>query len=448
MVADTGNGRLVVLDAAGKWLANWGKGLLTSPTGLGRLPDGRVAVADPGAGKLVLFDGTGASVAPPPITGLVAPADVAVDGLGRWYVVDRKPGLLLRFDGRGQAAGSVGVSNPPDDGFEYFLRPQGVAVAADGRVFVADTANKRVQVFDADLKYLTTLGGATGPGSGGLREPRGLSVAADGRLYVADTYHHRIQVFEPATADWLPAITNGFGTRTTQAVTAVLEWSGQLYAGTQDDTVGAGLRHWGGTGQWQPVPLGGVAGAGQTAIAVLASHGNMLYAGTESRMITTSRSAASSAPRPTAASCGAAATARAGRRWPRPVSAWPRMPPSAPLLATTASSTPARAAWRPRATGVPNRRCGVRPPATVAAGDRSGSRRSTAASGRRTGPSAPWAPSATRCSLAPVPTTAPRSGPARTARPGGPRVIRTIRMIPRPQYRRWVAVRRLPHQLR
>jgi DNA-binding beta-propeller fold protein YncE len=65
-----------------------------------------------------------------------------------------------------------------------------------GHVFVTDTGNKRVVVFDANGNYITQFGSA-GVGDGQFDEPVGLAVDADGTVYVADTWNMRVQVFIP-----------------------------------------------------------------------------------------------------------------------------------------------------------------------------------------------------------------------------------------------------------
>ena len=78
-----------------------------------------------------------------------------------------------------------------------FLGPRGVAVDAQGRVYVADTGNKRIVVFDADGKFLTQFG-AAGLDAGQFDEPVGVAVAPDGTVYVTDTWNQRIQAFVPS----------------------------------------------------------------------------------------------------------------------------------------------------------------------------------------------------------------------------------------------------------
>jgi DNA-binding beta-propeller fold protein YncE len=79
-----------------------------------------------------------------------------------------------------------------------FHRPTRIAVAANGEMYVADGyGNARVHRFAADGTLLQSWGNpGTGPGQ--FLVPHGIAVAADGRVLVADRENDRIQVF---TAD-------------------------------------------------------------------------------------------------------------------------------------------------------------------------------------------------------------------------------------------------------
>jgi len=76
------------------------------------------------------------------------------------------------------------------------LAPKGLAVDAEGNVYVADSQNHRIQVFDTRGHPLRTWG-REGALPGEFKEPWGVAVSPDGLVYVADTWNHRIQVFEP-----------------------------------------------------------------------------------------------------------------------------------------------------------------------------------------------------------------------------------------------------------
>ncbi|MEZ4517692.1 MAG: TIGR03663 family protein [Chloroflexota bacterium] len=71
--------------------------------------------------------------------------------------------------------------------------PRNVAVAPDGEIYVADSGNNRVQVFDSNGQFLREWG-SSGTNPGQFNEPWGLVVDNE-FVYVADTWNHRIQKF-------------------------------------------------------------------------------------------------------------------------------------------------------------------------------------------------------------------------------------------------------------
>jgi streptogramin lyase len=80
--------------------------------------------------------------------------------------------------------------------------PRGIAIAADGSIFVADSHNNRVQHFSTDGNlinswgtYANILDGAA-PG-GTFNEPWGIAIGPDDSIYVTDTWNYRIQKFSP-----------------------------------------------------------------------------------------------------------------------------------------------------------------------------------------------------------------------------------------------------------
>ena len=81
-----------------------------------------------------------------------------------------------------------------------FSSPRGMSIHNDNTIFVADTGNHRVQVFDLNGTLLYTLG-SEGSGEGELLSPEDVAVwrskhpINDSVVAVADTGNHRIQVF-------------------------------------------------------------------------------------------------------------------------------------------------------------------------------------------------------------------------------------------------------------
>ena len=151
-------------------------------------PDGRVYVADTRNDRIQVLDpGTGAIAVFPASVGLAGPQGVAATDRSV-YVADTGSGRILRFDrttGRLQRRSPAGL-----------LRgPEGVAVGTDGSVWVADTRANRVVHLSKRLTDLRDTFGGRGTGRFGFNLPH--TVAARGsRLYVADTFNHRVQVFD------------------------------------------------------------------------------------------------------------------------------------------------------------------------------------------------------------------------------------------------------------
>ncbi len=87
-----------------------------------------------------------------------------------------------------------------------FYGPRGVAIGPDGNVYVTDTGNKRVSIFTPDGKFVREISSGVTPDryaqqypynkDGEMNEPIGIAVDKQGNVYVADSANHRIQVFE------------------------------------------------------------------------------------------------------------------------------------------------------------------------------------------------------------------------------------------------------------
>ncbi|MCP4710113.1 MAG: 6-bladed beta-propeller [Planctomycetes bacterium] len=81
-------------------------------------------------------------------------------------------------------------------GNSQFNEPKGIAVDADGKVFVADNYNHRVQLFGADGTFVDEFGGP-GSGPGQFNRPHGIAIDTSGFVFVVDANNNRVQKFEP-----------------------------------------------------------------------------------------------------------------------------------------------------------------------------------------------------------------------------------------------------------
>jgi DNA-binding beta-propeller fold protein YncE len=113
---------------------------------------------------------------------------------GKLYVSDLKNDRIQVFDMDGKLLKIWGkTGSAPGE----FKSPAGVALDKNDNVYVAEIGNDRVQVFDKDGNFLT-MWGKKGSGTGEFGNLHGVIVdKATGLVYVADTANNRVQVFKP-----------------------------------------------------------------------------------------------------------------------------------------------------------------------------------------------------------------------------------------------------------
>ncbi len=116
------------------------------------------------------------------------PRGVATDGRGTLYVADSKNNRIQVFDGTGQFVRQFGSKGA---GLAEFNEPGGVAIDSRGDLWVADTWNARVVHYSADGRALAAIGGP----ENALFGPRAVVVSRD-VVFVADTGNKKIVRFD------------------------------------------------------------------------------------------------------------------------------------------------------------------------------------------------------------------------------------------------------------
>lgn len=124
------------------------------------------------------------------------PNGVAVDAAGLVYVTDSNNGRLLVFDESGATAGRIARGT----GVGNLGLPRGIAVDQKGRVHIVDTTGQMVSVYRAladDQRRPDYIGsmGTQGIEDGQFQYPNGVALDARARVYVADTMNGRVQVW-------------------------------------------------------------------------------------------------------------------------------------------------------------------------------------------------------------------------------------------------------------
>jgi hypothetical protein len=248
--ADRWNNRILVYNPNGTYSATLGGSSGTNdnfvfqcPTGLAIDKSGYIYVTDCWRNRVQIYNsahgyvGTLGTTDTPGAddTHFNDPEGVAVDSNGFIYVADDGNHRIQVFNSSRvlvRTMGDAAIGGGTCRGrFECFNYPTRLAVDSSNRLYVADTNNQRIQVFDASGGYLTSVGGNWGSESGKLRGPQGLGIGPNGELYVADWGNHRIQKFTVGTPNWEQTTLNGFGERAT-SMASMTPFKGQLYAGT------------------------------------------------------------------------------------------------------------------------------------------------------------------------------------------------------------------------
>jgi hypothetical protein len=165
---------VVVFDREGKYLGAWGEGEVTDPHGLKIVGD-TVYTTD------------------------------RSDSVAKSFTLDGKPILELGKRGVHSDTGNVGTNWLAERAAGPFNHPTEMMLHPNGDIYVTDGyRNARVHRFTRDGRLVTSWG-APGKGEGQFHLPHSIAFDDDGKLYVADRANKRIQIFTPddeAIGEW------------------------------------------------------------------------------------------------------------------------------------------------------------------------------------------------------------------------------------------------------
>lgn len=132
------------------------------------------------------------------------PSDVAVDSKGDVYVVDSMNARVQVFDREGKFKLKFGVRG---DAMTSFKLPKSISISRDDYIFVSDAMANRIMVFDSKGVSLLTFGGLETGGRrgiiGGFAAPRGIYVDKKERFYIVDAMMKEFEVFQIINEEWL-----------------------------------------------------------------------------------------------------------------------------------------------------------------------------------------------------------------------------------------------------
>ncbi|MBM41139.1 MAG: hypothetical protein CL483_04340 [Acidobacteria bacterium] len=179
---------LLKLDPDGQLLLSWGSGMFDFPHGLDLDDEGNVWVADQRGHRVVKFDADGnllltigdrGTAGDPPR--LNEPTDVVVAATGEVFITEGHSFVaganrVTKYAADGSFLMSWGQTGSAPGEFNV---PHTIALDSQGRLFVGDRGNNRIQIFDQQGTFLDVWYQ--------FGRPSGIAIGADDRIYVADS---------------------------------------------------------------------------------------------------------------------------------------------------------------------------------------------------------------------------------------------------------------------
>jgi DNA-binding beta-propeller fold protein YncE len=196
------SGRIQVFNHDGKYLRGWTTPTIANgrPAGLGMAADGNLLVADSHYGRILTYSPDGRLLkeihpergdGPGPLAYV---ADVAQDADGFFYVTEfGEDDRVRKLSPQGSYVKHWGSHG---SGQGQFSRPRGLVVGGNGDVYVADSCNHRIQVFDREGTLQRVLG-RQGREPGELDYPYDVALNVDGDVFVVEYGNNRVQRLAP-----------------------------------------------------------------------------------------------------------------------------------------------------------------------------------------------------------------------------------------------------------
>ena len=193
-VCDT-NATVIVFDLKGKTFGPLkgavGPGKLMQPSNISIDGDGIKYVSDPVRGQVVAFDRNDEYLTAYGAPGNWRPVD-AVAFEDRLYVVDTKDRVVKIFDKKSaEPIKSIGAQGEPSERLQH---PTNLAFDTEGSLYVTDLSRFQVVKFDRDGHFKSAFG-KPGDNYGHFARPKGTAVDREGRLYAVDASFNNVQIF-------------------------------------------------------------------------------------------------------------------------------------------------------------------------------------------------------------------------------------------------------------
>mgnify|MGYP001825757947 CR=1 FL=1 len=188
LVSDSGNHRVQRFSADGTFLGQWGSegtepGQFVQLEGIAAGPDSLIAVCDSGTSSFSIYTVTGNFIGRFPS---VLARGAAFDAASGIYTAGCRSGGVTKTDRSGQFVATLG----PD------LCVTDLALDSMGNIYLLDYDLDILDILDPAGNVISSIG-SSGDGPGEFDRPGGVAVSPEGWVYIADTANNRIQVFAP-----------------------------------------------------------------------------------------------------------------------------------------------------------------------------------------------------------------------------------------------------------
>ncbi len=183
-VAEQGNQRIQCFRYTGQFVGVMGG--FNRPSGLAFDPEGMLWIADSGNQRVLrLNTKTGQFVGEiGRAAGLHRPIALACDAFNNVHLTDSVLVNVVRYSYAGKRLGGIADHR-------RLQSPGQIAVDAFGRIYIVETEADRLHVFDLHANSIATFDRLSTK-QGSLSRPYGVAVGANGDIYVSDTGNHRV----------------------------------------------------------------------------------------------------------------------------------------------------------------------------------------------------------------------------------------------------------------
>jgi len=196
LVADTWNHRIQKLSPEGEVLGVWGgPGTFYAPKDVAVFPDGAIVVTDTGFHRVHILNPNGTIRSTFGERGsapgqFFEPVGLWIEDAESFWVADTANQRLQLLNRQGRVLKTISIP-----GWEEFYTEPYVARDRRGRLIVSDSFNDRLLVLGPD-GGLRWIWGESGSQAGRFKHPVGTTADSAGRLYVVDSGNGRVQVFD------------------------------------------------------------------------------------------------------------------------------------------------------------------------------------------------------------------------------------------------------------